>query len=447
MTFTNAQRFAASVNAPIEEQLARLAQQDPLTELPNRRHFLERLASTLHKAQMGRERVAVLLLDLGRFRTINNSLGHAVGDQVLVQVGHRIAGCIGQGAMAARLGADEFAVLVPHFRTAADVRDIANHILESLRFPIRVGPNELRVSGCIGIAMHPNDGAEAGTLMRCADAALHRAKEEGRRGYCFFAAPMGDEALRRLALENALAGAFERRQFVLHYQPILDLATREIAGAEALLRWKNPLTGLVHPSEFFGVAEEIGIAGSLEDWILRTACDEGAAWGCERGLRVAVNITARQFADPRIVEKVTRALRDSGLEAELLDLELTETAMLRIEPRTLQNMHRLSELGVRLSLDDFGTGYSNLAYLKSLPIDRIKIDRLFVAELEHDGDQRLLLEAIITMARGLGLRIVAEGVETQAQFDFLARHGCDELQGFLISRAVEAPEFRKVVHS
>ena len=445
MTITNAQRFAAAVNAPIEEQLARLAQQDPLTDLPNRRHFLERLASTLHVAQRDRGRVAVLLLDLGRFRTINNSLGHAVGDQVLMQVGQRLAGCLGEGAMAARLGGDEFVVLMPHFRTAADVRDVASHLLESLRFPFRVGPNELRVSASIGIAVHPNDGAEAGALMRCADAALQRAKEEGHRSYCFFAASMGHEALRRLALENALAGAFEHRQFVLHYQPILDLATHRIAGAEALLRWKNPLTGLVPPNEFFGVAEEMGLAGPLEDWILESACTGAARWGEAHGraLRVAVNMSARQFSDPHAVDKVTRALAESGLDAELLDLELTETALLRVEGRAMQNMRRLSDLGVGLSLDDFGTGYSNLAYLKRLPVDRIKVDREFVADLESDGEHRLLLEAILAMARGLGLRVVAEGVECQAQLDFLEQHGCNEVQGFLIARPVDAVELRR----
>ncbi len=427
-----------------EARISYLATRDPLTELPNRLLFNDRLEQGLIAARRKRDKLAVLFLDLDRFKNINDSLGHHVGDLLLKEVSVRMAACIRKGDTLSRLGGDEFVVTLGGLMQASDAAQVALKIITALRRPLTVGEHQLNTSCSIGISIFPNDGEDSRELMKNADTAMYHAKEQGRNNFKFFSPEMNRRAVERQQLETELRLALEQEQFVLHYQPQADLRTGELVGMEALIRWQHPERGLVPPLSFIPVAEESGLIGLIGRWALRTACLQNRAWqlaGLPK-LKVAVNISALQLNNPvAFTEDVINILADSGLDAHYLELEMTESVLLKNVSENVAILKRLGEIGVLMAVDDFGTGYSSLAYLKQLPIDTLKIDRTFVRDIEADPDDAAIIQAIIAMAHGLDLRVTAEGVETEGQLAALRRLGCDEFQGFLLSKPLPAQDF------
>jgi diguanylate cyclase (GGDEF)-like protein len=433
-----------------EARIRELAYYDVLTGLPNRTLLLDRLNRAIDAANRSGNPLALLFLDLDRFKEINDSWGHSTGDRLLEQVAERLMGCVrgadhisrpapeGTQATVSRQGGDEFTVLLAELRSAHDAGRVCSRILEVLQQPFRLGEHDVVVGASIGVAIHPSDGEDADTLIKHADTAMYYAKASGRNDYAYFSQSMKAAAVERITLEGDLRAALEREQFHLAYQPIVDVESGVVTGVEALLRWRHPAGGRVGPSQFIPVAEEAGLIGALGDWALREACTQCRAWQ-RQGLppiRVAVNVSGRQFRKGELLQSALRALEQSGLEPHFLDLEVTESTMLENEDEIVDTLRHLRELGVRVALDDFGTGYSSLSYLRRLPLDLLKIDRSFVAELTEGDESERIVSAVIAMAHGLGLRIVAEGVETPAQRQILAIRGCDEVQGYLESPPV-----------
>jgi diguanylate cyclase (GGDEF)-like protein/PAS domain S-box-containing protein len=421
------------------EQLARhLASHDALTGLPNRRLLEDRLTQALAMGQRNRQHSAVMFVDLDRFKNINDSLGHAVGDILLCEVAQRLVKQLRVGDTICRIGGDEFVVVLPEVKRADDVAQVAQKVIDQLSQPVLVEERELIVTPSIGIAVFPEDGRDAETLIRNADAAMYHAKQMGRANYQFFTERMNQAASRRLTLEGDLRRALGKDELRVHYQPIVAAGGARVAGHEALVRWQHPERGLVPPSEFIQLAEETGLILAIGQWVLREACRWATFIGVERGLQVSVNLSARQFNDPRLVEVVAAALRDTGLPANLLELEITESTAMRETDVTLSTLTRLKELGVSIAIDDFGTGYSSLAYLKRFPVDKVKVDRAFVADLPRDPDQNAIVAAIIALAHALDIQVIAEGVETEEQRGFLQACGCDFVQGFLVGPPLDA---------
>jgi diguanylate cyclase (GGDEF)-like protein/PAS domain S-box-containing protein len=435
------ERAVAERTAELQAANARaqhLADHDPLTGLPNRRLLEDRLTQALALSYRNRKQTAVMFVDLDRFKIINDSLGHAVGDVLLKEVAQRLVKQLRVGDTICRIGGDEFVVVLPEIKRSDDAANVAQKVLEQLSAPVRVEERDLSVSPSIGIAIFPDDGRDAETLIRNSDAAMYHAKEMGRANYQFFTAEMNQAASRRLALEGDLRRALGRDELRVYYQPILDARTGRLAAHEALVRWQHPERGLVPPSEFIQLAEESGLILKLGEWVLREACRWATFIGVERGLQVSVNLSARQFNDPKLVQVVAAALRETGLPARLLELEITESTAMQHTDVTLSTLRKLNQLGVSIAIDDFGTGYSSLSYLKRFPVDKLKIDRSFTGELPGDGDQCAIVSAIIALAHALDLKVVAEGVETDAQREFLRKCGCDFIQGYLIGRPVDA---------
>jgi diguanylate cyclase (GGDEF)-like protein/PAS domain S-box-containing protein len=435
------ERAVAARTAELQAANARaqhLADHDALTGLPNRRLLQDRLTQALAQSYRNRKQTAVMFVDLDRFKTINDSLGHSVGDLLLKEVAKRLVKQLREVDTICRTGGDEFVVVLPEIKHAADAANVAQKIIENLSHPIRVEERELTVTPSIGIAVFPDDGRDAETLIRNADAAMYHAKEMGRANSQFFTEQMNLSASRRLSLENDLRRALARGELRVHYQPIVDVKTGKTAAHEALVRWQHPERGLVYPGEFIQVAEETGMILKIGEWVLLEACRWATFIGVERGLPVSVNLSARQFNDPKLVQLVSRALKDTGLPAHLLTLEITESTAMQQTDVTLGTLKKLKELGVSIALDDFGTGYSSFSYLKRFPVDTLKIDRTFVAEVERDGDHRAIVAAIIALAQVLGLKVIAEGVETEAQRQFLRGFGCNQVQGYLTGRPVDA---------
>ena len=442
-------------NAHLLERVRFLAFHDPLTKLPNRRRFAERLAQALERTRRRDSQLAVIFFDLDDFKRINDTLGHGVGDELLKAVARRVgsrlarrAGDADVGGWSAdyglaRLGGDEFTVLAADVEGTGDAAALAERVLRALAEPFQLGSHEVFISGSVGIAMYPFDGDEAASLMRNADTAMHHAKAAGKDRYQFFTPSMNDAAVERVTLENELRRALDRREFVLHFQPIVDLATGRLAGAEALVRWRHPRTGLVPPGDFIRVAEEIGLIVPLGEWILRTACRMCQAWQLEGHppVPVSVNLSGRQFREEKLVETVASILAETGVDPGHLGLEITETMLMQADERNLATLRSLRALGIRIAVDDFGTGYSSLSYLKHFPVDTLKIDRSFVQDVASREDDAAITRAIIAMGRSLQLRVVAEGVETREQLFFLRRHGCDAIQGALVGLPLPAPEF------
>jgi diguanylate cyclase (GGDEF)-like protein len=417
-----------------------LAYRDSLTGLPNRRLFIDRLAMALAQARRSGEKLAVLYLDLDRFRVVDDSLGHSVGNELLRTVGGRLQANVREGDTVARLGADEFVVLVREVEHEEDAARVARKLLEALRNPVAVGDRELFVTGSVGASLFPSDGKAAELLLNNAHTAMHQAKGEGRDTYRLYAPAMNDRALEQLALESALRRALGQDELLVHYQPLLDLRTGKAGGAEALVRWRHPQKGLLAADQFIALAESSGLIVSIDSWVMRTACHHLRGWHQRGGrhLRVGVNLSARQFRQPDLVNEITRCLRETGLPPGALEIEITErTAMLDVT-RTVETLRALRSLGVRISLDDFGTGYSSLSYLKTLPVDTVKLDQSFVRGVTRDRGDAAIVTAIITMAQSLDLRVVAEGVETRDQLAFLQDRGCDFVQGYLVSAALPA---------
>lgn len=424
-----------------EAHIAFLAHYDQLTGLPNRTHWNERAHSELRAAARHGDRLAILFLDLDHFKSVNDSLGHAIGDELLSAVANRLSVCLRDSDFLARLGGDEFVVILPRLSQAEDPTPVAQKLLEALRAPVQVGEHELTVSTSIGIALYPEDGQDVSTLLKHADVAMYSAKAQGRNAYAYFTPDMDAHALERLLLENALRRAIDRDELVLHYQPQVTLQG-ELIGCEALVRWQHPEHGLLPPTQFIGVAEDSGLIHALGEWVLNMACRQQAAWASSgRRLTMAVNISALQFKQNGFSETVCRILEESGTDPSCLELELTESALMQPTNEVLARMQRLRSLGIRLALDDFGTGYSSLSYLKRLPIHRLKIDRSFVQDLPDDPEDVAIASATLSLARNLGMEVVAEGVETEAQREFLRERGCPVLQGYLFSRPLPAEDF------
>jgi diguanylate cyclase (GGDEF)-like protein len=419
-----------------------LAYRDTLTGLPNRRLFIDRLEMALAQARRSGEKLAVLYLDLDRFGVVDDSLGHAVGNELLRTAGGRLQASIREGDTVARVGADEFVVLVREVEHAEDAARVARKLLEALRNPVTVGERELFVTASLGASLFPSDGTGAEPLLNNAHTAMQQVKDEGRDTYRLYAPAMNDRAIENLNMESALRKALGQDEFVVHYQPLLDLRSGKAGGAEALVRWQHPKCGLLGAGKFIALAESSGLIVSIDSWVMRTACQHLRDWH-DRGrrhLRVEVNLSARQFRQPDLVNEITRCLQETGLPPDALEIEITErTAMLDVT-RTVEILRALRSLGVRVSLDDFGTGYSSLSYLKTLPVDTVKLDQSFVRDVTHDPGDAAIATAVIAMAHSLDLRVVAEGVETPEQLAFLKARGCDFVQGHLVSAAVPADE-------
>ncbi len=437
--------MAASVGGALKRQQAEAtiryqAFHDLLTGLPNRMLFNDRLPLALANAQRNGTMLAVMFLDLDRFKTINDTLGHAIGDQLLETVASRLAGCLREGDTIARWGGDEFTLLLPQINNTEDAAKAAQRLSKALKPAFHLGVHELYISCSIGIALYPHDGDDAQTLLKNADAALYRVKEQGRNGYQIYTPAINSQASALLALESSLHHALERQQFVLHYQPQINVNTGQITGMEALLRWQHPELGLIPPRVFIALAEENGLIVPIGEWVLRTACAQNKAWQVAGlpHLRIAVNLSARQFQQPHLVETVAQTLAETRLNPCHLELEITETVVMHDADFTTSMLKDLQAMGVKLAVDDFGTGYSSLGYLKRFPLNTIKIDQSFIRELTIDPNDAAIVTAVIALGRGLNLNVVAEGVETQAQLDYLRSRHCEEMQGYWFSRPMPA---------
>ncbi|WP_225548087.1 sensor domain-containing protein [Chromobacterium violaceum] len=426
-----------------EERLQFLANHDPLTRLPNRSRLTASLDEALTRMDGEDGRLAVMFIDLDRFKLINDSFGHQVGDQLLCEIAIRLSRVVGERGMLARLGGDEFTLLMSGFDSHHQLADMASDILAALGKPLCLEAHEVFITGSIGISVFPHDGRDARTLLKNADVAMYRAKEAGKNTYQFFDIGMNTQTFERLLLENGLRMALERHEFELHYQPQLSAGERALAGAEALLRWRHPQLGLVPPARFIALAEETGLIKPIGDWVLREACRQLAAWDA-LGLRVprlAVNLSPRQFGQPSLPAKVAGALQAAGLAAGRLELEITESMIMQSPTEAVSLLSELKSLGVWLSIDDFGTGYSSLSHLKRFPLDTLKIDQSFVEGLPDDDDNAAIAEAILAMAKKLKFQVVAEGVESEEQAAFLEGKGCHVLQGYHFGRPLPAGEF------
>jgi diguanylate cyclase (GGDEF)-like protein/PAS domain S-box-containing protein len=432
-----------------EERIRYLAQYDVLTGLPNRTVFRDRVSQAIAQAQRSGVQVAVMFLDLDHFKNINDSLGHETGDELLKSAAQRLRGCLRAGDTAARLGGDEFVICLPTLSEAQHAINIAEKVLDALRQPFSLDGNELHVRGSLGISLYPCDGIDADSLMRAADAAMYHAKEKGRDSFRFFTAELNQAAQRRLEVANRLYEALQRGEFVMHYQPKIELRTGRIFGAEALIRWPQPGGGFIGPNEFIKVAEETGLIAPLGEWILRESCAEAARWHANghEGVTVAVNLSPQQLLRPGFPEIAKRVLAETGLPPQSLELEITEGVLMAKTAENASALDSLAAMGIGLAIDDFGTGYSSLAYLQRFPINVLKIDRSFTDGLGSDAGDTAIVTAIIAMAHSLRLHVVAEGVETAEQALFLKSHGCEAAQGYHFSKAVPPDQFMTLLDS
>jgi len=427
-----------------ERRIEDLATRDPLTGLPNRILFRERLAHALVSAQRDRELVALLFVDLDRFKTINDSLGHAIGDQFLKEVALRFSAATRKGDTLARLGGDEFVALLEGLRHPDDAGLVAQKLIASLSAPVDVGGHTLTGSCSVGISIYPGDAEDATTLLRNSDMAMYSAKESGRHSYRYYSHDMNVRAMERLSIESRMRVAIDNEEFELHFQPQVSLRDGRIIGAEALLRWKYAEEKSIETQRFVAVAEETGLIQPLGEWVLRTACHQGRAWSGAGAPRIAVNCSVRQFSH-LLIDSVEEAIRSSGLDPQRLEIEITESLLMSNVQQNIRILQRLSDLGVKVAIDDFGTGYSSLGYLRRLKIDTIKIDRTFVQDIATRQDDVAIVGAIIALAHSLRMNVVAEGVETEAQREVLRSLDCDEGQGHLFSPAVSATEFAQAL--
>jgi diguanylate cyclase (GGDEF)-like protein len=430
-----------------EEQLERLAYYDSLTNLPNRPLFVEELSRSILTARQYQTLVSVLYLGLDHFKRINDTLGHAGGDELLKAVAERLKGELNPKDRVSRIGGDAFAILLSNISKTKDAVDVTNRIANVFKAPFLIHGQEFFMSWSVGISFYPMDGRDASTLLKNSDTAMFRAKQQGRNNFQFYSPAMNAKALERLVLENSLRHALERDEFRVHYQPIIDLKTGRITCAEALLRWEHPNLGLISPGEFIPLAEETGLIVPIGEWVFKTACMQNKSWQTKGydPVRVTVNLSARQFQHEDLVKMIKDGLKEAGLKPQSLELELTESLIMHNAEKSTATLRDLSAMGLKLSIDDFGTGYSSLNYLKRFPIHTLKIDRSFVRDITTDPDDAAIVKAIISMAHSLKIEVVAESVETQEQLEFLRSHGCDKIQGFIFSRAVPFDAFEQLL--
>ncbi|WP_114973706.1 putative bifunctional diguanylate cyclase/phosphodiesterase [Rhodoferax ferrireducens] len=421
-------------------QLDHLAHHDVLTDLPNRMLLQDRLGQAIEVARRQGRQLAVMYMDLDRFKHINDSLGHAVGDQLLKSVALRLVACVRQSDTVSRQGGDEFVVLLPFIEHAEDAALSAQKMLMALALPHRIDGQELHIGVSIGMSIYPNDGIDAPTLIKCADTAMYHAKENGRNNFKFFEPDMNARAVQRQSTEASLRLALERQEFVLYYQPKINLQSGRIVGVEALIRWQHPERGLLSPAQFVAIAEECGLILPIGRWVLREACLQAQAW-LRSGLppiTVAVNTSAVEFRAKDFLDNVRTTLEDTQFEPRYLELELTESVLMRDSEFTGALLQSIADLGVKLAIDDFGTGYSSLSYLSRFPINTLKIDQSFVTQMNGNPDDAVIVSAVISMGKSLKQRVIAEGVETPEQYAFLRAQNCDEGQGYYFGRPVPA---------
>lgn len=430
-----------------EETIQRMAYYDSLTELPNRTLFNDRLSQALSHARRKNEIVAVLFLDLDQFKLINDTLGHALGDQLLRSVASKLNKYVRVGDTVSRLGGDEFTMLFQGINNADDVDLIAQKIIEAIRVPFVIGNHELSITTSMGIAVYPDDGEDGDTLLKNSDAALYHAKETGRDKFQRYDHSLHIKVSKKLMLESKLRFALDKEQFLLYYQPKIDIKTKQIIGAEALLRWQHPDAGLVSPLDFISFAEATGMIVGIGEWVILTACKQIKAWqeANYQTLRIAVNLSAQNFMRQNLIETVKKILKNTGVSPSLLEFEITESNIMQNVESTVHKLVELHKLGIQISIDDFGTGYSSLSYLRKFPIHTLKIDRSFVCDIVENEDDAAIVTAIIAIAKKLKLNVVAEGVETESQLSFLEQQQCDMAQGYLFSKPVPVQEFEKLL--
>ncbi|MGH1570652.1 putative bifunctional diguanylate cyclase/phosphodiesterase [Methylobacterium sp. P31] len=434
-----------STRKATEARADEMARLDPLTGLPNRLLLRERLAEALARLARSGEACALLLIDLDRFKPVNDTLGHPIGDALLEKVADRLRSTVRPTDTVARIGGDEFVILQAGIRDAAGTQALARRVVDLIGRTYMVEGHLLTIGASVGVALAPEDGTDSDKLLKNADLALYRAKLDGRGTYRFFEPEMDARMQARRKLELDMRQALARREFQLHYQPQLQLETGRLIGCEALIRWRHPEQGLVSPLDFIPLAEEIGLIVPIGEWVIRQACRDAMTWPAP--MSVAVNVSPAQFKSDRLVETIISALATSGLPASRLEVEITEGVLLQENEKTLQTLHRLRELGVRVSMDDFGTGYSSLSYLRSFPFDKIKIDRSFVKDLAAKPDGEAIIRAIAGLGKSLGMTTVAEGVETSEQMQRIRLEGCTDVQGYLISKPVPAEDLAQVFAS
>ncbi len=430
-----------------EKHLQHLAHFDPLTRLPNRLLFRDRLQRAIIEADRRRNMASLMLLDLDRFKNINDTLGHSAGDKLLISVAERLQESVRKSDTVARIGGDEFTIVLPETPSNLSAANVARKIVETLSRPFYIDGREVFVTTSVGVTLYPNDGIETDRLLQNADMALYHAKQLGKNNFQFFSEEMNIEAVERSELEASLRGALERDELDLYYQPRLNLRTGAITDVEALLRWRHPVRGLIYPAEFIGVAEETGLILAIGDWVVRTACRQNVKWQGMKlpPINVAVNVSARQLGQDDLVQKVGAILEETGMDPSCLELELTESVAMENAESTIKIFTELKRMGVGISIDDFGTGYSSLSYLKRFPIDKLKIDQSFVKDIASNSDDEAIVKAIIAVAHSLKLKVVAEGVETKEQLRFLRQHNCDEWQGYYFAKAVPADELTELL--
>jgi diguanylate cyclase (GGDEF)-like protein len=424
-------------------QIARLAHYDPLTDLPNRVLFQKHLAEALARRSRKGDQLAVHFIDLDRFKTVNDTLGHPLGDALLREAAERLRSCVREGDTVARLGGDEFAVVQTGLSDMGGATRLAGRVVEAMAAPFDLQGHQVVIGASVGVAAAPSDGEDADELLKKADMALYRAKADGRGAFHFFERAMDEQLQARRALELDLRRALQAGEFELFYQPLYNLGDERVTGCEALLRWRHPDRGMVSPADFIPLAEEIGLIVPLGEWVLRAACAEAAKWPDH--VRLAVNLSPAQFRDRGLVRTVVSALAASGLPAQRLELEITESVLLQDSAANMTMLHDLKALGVRISMDDFGTGYSSLSYLRSFPFDKIKIDQTFVRDILDDSDAMAIIKAVLDLGASMGIVTTAEGVETLEQLNALRGQGCAEIQGYFISRPAPASEIARLL--
>jgi diguanylate cyclase (GGDEF)-like protein/PAS domain S-box-containing protein len=432
-----------------EERLQYLAHHDPLTGLANRVLFRERLERAIKKAEPTGDRVAVLFMDLDGFKTINDTLGHPVGDEMLAKVARRLVGSVRTRDTVARMGGDEFTLVLSEFSGLRSIDFLSRKIIKKLAEPYQVANRTAYITATIGIALYPDDGQNADRLLQNADTAMYHAKSQGKNRFAYFSQELNRKAHERFELETALREAIQRDEFILYYQPQVDLAVRRVVGCEALIRWNHPQKGMIPPVRFIELAEETGLIKPMGEWVMRKACEQAGLWRAQGlpPLRVAVNVSGGQVTGDEIIQEVRHILSDTHMQASLLDIEITESTLMKDADTAIEILRDLKGLGVGLSIDDFGTGYSSLSQLKRFPVDKLKIDKSFVQNLETDRDDAAIVRAIIAIGHNLKLKVMAEGVENRQQLALVHAGGCDEVQGYYFSRPVPADDFARFVHA